>query len=147
MIVLKSGMAVAGIAVAPQLLSSCSSEPKFKISLAEWSLHRALGNKLLDNLEFPVKAKRDFGITAVEYVSIFFKDYVTDPKYLAELKRTTDYHAVTNVLIMVDGEGNLGESTGEGRLKTVENHMKWVDAAKFLGCHSIRVNAGGSGSP
>lgn len=143
----KSGMAAAGVAVAPGLLSSCSSEPRFKISLAEWSLHRALGGKMLDNLEFPVKAKRDFGITAVEYVSIFFKDYVTDPKYLTELKRITDYHGVTNVLIMVDGEGNLGEPTEEGRIKTVENHMKWVDAAEFLGCHSIRVNAGGSGTP
>jgi len=144
---LKSGLAITGMAIAPNLLSSCSTEPRFKISLAEWSLHRALGGKMLDNLEFPVKAKRDFGITAVEYVSSFFADYVTDPKYLAELKRITDYHAVANLLIMVDGEGNLGETTEAGRLKTVENHYKWVDAAKFLGCHSIRVNAGGSGTP
>jgi len=30
----------------------------------------------------------------------------------------------------------------------VENHHKWAEAAKFLGCHSIRVNAatGGAGS-
>lgn len=145
--VVKSGLAVAGLAAVPGLLASCNSGPRFKISLAEWSLHRALGDKMLDNLEFPVKAKRDFGITAVEYVSSFFKDYVQDPKYLAELKRTSDYHGVTNVLIMVDGEGNLGEATEEGRLKTVENHVKWVDAAQFLGCHSIRVNAGGEGSP
>ncbi|MCX6225093.1 MAG: sugar phosphate isomerase/epimerase [Bacteroidia bacterium] len=144
---IKSGLAAAGIAATPAVLSSCSSEPRLKISLAEWSLHRALGGKMLDNLEFPVKAKRDFGITAVEYVSSFFADYVQDPKYLAELKRITDYHAVTNLLIMVDGEGDLGESTNEGRLKTAENHIKWVDAAQFLGCHSIRVNAGGSGSP
>jgi L-ribulose-5-phosphate 3-epimerase len=143
----KTGIAAAGIAVAPSVIQACSSEPRFKISLAEWSLHRALGGKMLDNLEFPVKAKRDFGITAVEYVSVFFADYVTDPKYLTELKRITDYHGITNVLIMVDGEGNLGEPTAEGRLKTVENHMKWVDAAQFLGCHSIRVNAGGPGTP
>lgn len=145
--VLKSGLAAAAIAVAPKMLSSCSSGPRFKISLAEWSLHRALGDKMLDNLEFPVKAKRDFGITAVEYVSSFFADYVTDPKYLTELKRITDYHAVANLLIMVDGEGDLGETTEAGRLKTVENHVKWVDAAQFLGCHSIRVNAGGTGTP
>lgn len=144
--VLRSGIAVAGVAVVPGLVSACSNEPRFKISLAEWSLHRTLGDKMLDNLEFPVKAKRDFGITAVEYVSSFFSDFVTDPKYLAELKRISDYHGVTNVLIMVDGEGDLGEPTEEGRIKTVENHMKWVDAAQALGCHSIRVNAGGQGS-
>lgn len=145
--VLKSGLAATAMAVAPAFLSSCNSEPRFKISLAEWSLHLALGGKMLDNLEFPVKAKRDFGITAVEYVSSFFADYVMDPKYLTELKRISDYHAVRNLLIMVDGEGDLGESTEEGRLKTVENHVKWVDAAQFLGCHSIRVNAGGTGTP
>jgi len=139
-------MAAAGLVAAPQLLNSCQGEPRFKISLAEWSLHKALYGNMLDNLEFPVKAKRDFGITAVEYVSVFFNQLEQDPKYLGELKRITDYHGVTNVLIMVDGEGNLGEDTEEGRNKTVENHMKWVDAAKFLGCHSIRVNAGGPGS-
>jgi sugar phosphate isomerase/epimerase len=140
-------MTAAGLAAAPGFMASCSSEPRFKISLAEWSLHKALSSNMLDNLEFPVKAKRDFGITAVEYVSTFFADYVLDQKYLTELKRISDYHAVKNLLIMVDGEGDLGEPTHEGRMKTAENHIKWVDAAQFLGCHSIRVNAGGKGSP
>jgi sugar phosphate isomerase/epimerase len=126
-------------------MTSCSKGPRFQISLAEWSLHRQLTGNMLDNLEFPVKAKRDFGITAVEYVSTFFNDLEQDPKYLAELKRITEYHGVKNVLIMVDGEGELGADTPEGREKTVENHKKWVDAAEYLGCHSIRVNAGGPG--
>jgi sugar phosphate isomerase/epimerase len=143
--VIKSGITATGLAMAPGMLQSCSSEPRFQISLAQWSLHRALSGGMLDNLEFPVKAKRDFGINAVEYVSTFFNDLEQDPKYLTELKRITDYHKVTNVLIMVDGEGDLGADTPEGRDKTVENHQKWVDAAKFLGCHSIRVNAGGPG--
>ena len=140
-----TGIAAAGLAVMPGGLLSCSSEPRFQISLAQWSLNRALFGKMLDNLEFPVKAKRDFGITAVEYVSTFFKDLEQDPKYLAELKRITDYHGVRNVLIMVDGEGELGADTPEARTKTVEKHQKWVNAASYLGCHSIRVNAGGPG--
>ncbi|MFH0761498.1 MAG: sugar phosphate isomerase/epimerase family protein [Bacteroidota bacterium] len=145
--VIKSGITVAGLTAAPGLISSCNSGPRFRISLAEWSLHRTLGDKMMDNLEFPIRAKRDFGITAVEYVSTFFDDLEQDPKYLAELKRITNYHGITNVLIMVDGEGELGSDTAEGRAKTVENHIKWVDAAKYLGCHSIRVNAGGPGTP
>ena len=144
--VTRSAVAAAGLSVAPGLLSACSREPRFKISLAEWSLHKALFGNMLDNLEFPVKAKRDFGITAVEYVSVFFNQLEQDPNYLGELKRITDYHGITNVLIMVDGAGNLGEDTEEGRDKTVENHVKWVEAARFLGCHSIRVNAGGPGT-
>jgi sugar phosphate isomerase/epimerase len=145
--IIKSGFTAAGLAAAPGLLSSCHSGPRFRISLAEWSLHRTLEEKMTDNLEFPIRAKRDFGITAVEYVSTFFEGLQQDPKYLAELKRITNYHGITNVLIMVDGEGELGADTPEGRTKTIENHMKWVDVAEYLGCHSIRVNAGGPGTP
>ncbi len=141
-----SAVVSAALATSPMLFNSCGkAEPWFQISLAQWSLHRALQGNMLDNFEFPVKAKRDFGITAVEYVSSFFGHHEVNPNYLAELKRITDYHGVTNVLIMVDGEGELGALNPERRAEAVENHYKWVDAARFLGCHSIRVNAAGEG--
>lgn len=118
----------------------------FKISLAEWSLHKMLFDKKLDNLDFPAKAKNDFGINAVEYVNQFFKDKAKDTAYLTELKKRTDDLGVTNVLIMIDGEGFLGSTDAKERMKAVENHYQWVEAAKFLGCHSIRVNAYGKGT-
>ncbi|MBT1704664.1 sugar phosphate isomerase/epimerase [Fulvivirgaceae bacterium PWU20] len=123
-----------------------SKELFFKISLAQWSLHKALFAKEFDNLDFPVKAKNEFGITNVEYVNQFFKDKAKDEKYLAELKKRCDDNGVTSVLIMCDGEGELADLDAKKRQKTVENHYKWVDAAKFLGCHSIRVNAFGIGT-
>lgn len=46
---------------------------------------------------------------------------------------------------MIDGEGGLGDTDAAKRKEAVENHYKWVDAAKFMGCHSIRVNAHGVG--
>lgn len=117
-----------------------------EISLAQWSLHKALFDKKLDNLDFPIVAKRDYGISVVEYVNQFFKDKAKDEKYLAELlKRCTD-NGVRNHLIMCDGEGSLGSTNDKERLTAVENHYKWVDAAKFLGCATIRVNAHGEGS-
>ncbi|HLT75068.1 MAG TPA: sugar phosphate isomerase/epimerase family protein [Ohtaekwangia sp.] len=118
----------------------------FKISLAEWSLNKALFGGQLTNLDFPAKAKNDFGVSAVEYVNQFFKDKAKDQAYLAELKKRCDDNGVTSVLIMCDGEGNLGELDKNKRNEAVENHKKWVEAAKFLGCHSIRVNAYGEGS-
>jgi len=119
------------------------AKPKpFKISLAQWSLHKKIGQKKLDNLDFAKEAKEKFGIEAVEYVNQFFKDKAKDETYLAEMKKRTSDLGVTNVLIMVDGEGDLGDIDEQKRTKTVENHYKWVDAAKYLGCHSIRVNAG-----
>jgi sugar phosphate isomerase/epimerase len=118
----------------------------FKISLAEWSLHKSLFDNKFTNLDFPLKAKNDFGITAVEYVNQFFKDKANDQTYLSELKKRCDDNGVTSVLIMCDGEGNLGEIDKKKRQTAVDNHKKWVDAAKFLGCHSIRVNAYGEGT-
>ncbi|MBT3242736.1 MAG: sugar phosphate isomerase/epimerase [Bacteroidetes bacterium] len=142
----KAGIAGAGLAAAPGLITGCSSEPWFQISLAQWSLHREHFSKRLKLLDFPSKAKQTFGITAVEYVSTFFEGWEIDDKYVAELKRITDYHGITNVLIMVDGEGSLGAADKKERAEAVKNHHKWVEVAKFLGCHSIRVNARGSGS-
>jgi sugar phosphate isomerase/epimerase len=123
-----------------------SKEMFFKISLAEWSLHKALFAKKITNLDFPSIAKNEFGIDAIEYVNQFFKDKANDKTYLAELKNRCNDEGVHSLLIMCDGEGELGHSEDTKRNTAVANHFKWVEAAKYLGCHSIRVNAGGSGT-
>lgn len=120
----------------------------FKISLAQWSLHRRLFGKQepkMDNLEFAAAA-RGYGIDAVEYVNQFFKDKARDKNYLAEMKKRETDNGITAVLIMCDGEGHLGDPDGNKRNKAVENHYKWLEAAKYLGCHSIRVNAHSEGT-
>lgn len=120
--------------------------PLFKISLAEWSFHRALQSKKLDHLDFAAIARKDFGIEAVEYVNSFFKDKAADAAYLAEMKKRCADNGVTSVLIMCDGEGYLGDPDEKKRAEAVSNHHKWADAARTLGCHAIRVNAHSSGS-
>ena len=87
----------------------------FKISLAEWSLHRALFAGKMTNLDFPAKAKNDFGIDAVEYVNQFFKDKARDKAYLADLKKRCDDNGVRSLLIMCDGEGWLGDADPKKR--------------------------------
>ena len=124
-----------------------AAAPLFRISLAEWSLHRTIFASKLDNLDFPRAAKQQFGIDAVEYVNQFFKDKAKDAAYLADLAKRAKDEGVTNVLIMCDGLGNLGDPDAAARTKVIENHFPWVEAAKRLGCHSIRVNAGSKGSP
>jgi L-ribulose-5-phosphate 3-epimerase len=124
-----------------------TKEP-FKISLAQWSLHKRLSGRIepkLDNLEF-AKTAKEFGINAVEYVNQFFKDKAKDTEYLAEMKKRAEDNGVKSLLIMCDGEGNLGDPDDNERTKAVQNHYKWVEAANFLGCHSIRVNAYSKGS-
>jgi sugar phosphate isomerase/epimerase len=120
--------------------------PKFKISLAQWSLHRTLRRGKLEHLEFPAFTKKEFGITAVEYVNQFFKDKAQNQVYLKELKSRASDAGVNNLLIMIDGEGALGDRDDVERKKAVENHYPWVEAARFLGCHSIRVNARSEGT-
>jgi sugar phosphate isomerase/epimerase len=121
-------------------------QPRFKISLAEWSFHRALGKGEMTNLDFPGIAKTKYNLDAVEYVSSFFKGKSEDTQYLTSLKDSCTKYGVNSLLIMVDGEGNLADTSASARQKAVENHYKWVKAAKFLGCHSIRVNAAGRGT-
>jgi sugar phosphate isomerase/epimerase len=145
---LKRSAVTGGALFLPQLTSADhhkKSKPLFDLSLAEWSLHRTLRSKKMTNLDFPRVTKEKFGITAVEYVNQFFKDKAADQKYLTELKTRCDDLGVSSLLIMIDGEGHLGEAEESRRQKVIDNHKKWVEAAKFLGCHSIRVNAHGIG--
>jgi sugar phosphate isomerase/epimerase len=141
-----SAAALGSAAVVDRLAGADEKEPLYRLSLAEWSLHRTLREGKLDNLDFAKTAKNDYGIEAIEYVNQFFKDKASDKNYLGELKGRAQDHGVKTLLIMIDGEGELGDADEAKRKQAVENHYKWVEAAKFLGCHSIRVNAASSGS-
>ncbi|NBA74306.1 TIM barrel protein [Emticicia sp. ODNR4P] len=153
---LKTFAAASGVmAFAPEMLAASEAGKKlfFEISLAEWSLHKAIFGGQMTNLDFPVKARKDFGIGIVEYVNTCFKSSTKDFKengkdsaYLKELLMRCNDNGVKNHLIMCDAEGDMGDSDEKKRLQTVDNHKKWVEAAKFLGCKTIRVNAGGKGS-
>src|SRR5690606_30203711 len=129
-------------------------EPFFKISLAQWSLNEPFESGEIDPMDFPEMA-RERGFEGVEYVSqLYMKKYVNaeDPKaafqaMLDTLKAKSQEFKLQNVLIMVDEEGDLASSNETKRNQAVENHKKWVDAAQFLGCHSIRVNLFGSEDP
>ena len=148
-------------------LSSATSRPKFEISLAQWSLHRSFYGTLpagvdrsallrsdpdsalrgsIRPLDFPLIARRDYGLTGVEYVNTFMFGHADDEAYLKELRTRADGEGVTSVLIMCDLEGALGDPDSEVRAQAVENHVRWLRAAASLGCHAIRVNAQSRGS-
>jgi L-ribulose-5-phosphate 3-epimerase len=120
--------------------------PPFRISLAEWSLHRALQAGELEHLDFAPLARLSYGIEGAEFVNRFFECKAKDPAYLKEMKRRADDAGVACLLIMVDGEGPLAAGDAAERARAIENHRKWLEAAAFLGCHSVRVNVNGSGS-
>jgi L-ribulose-5-phosphate 3-epimerase len=142
------------VAMLLTLLLACKSKqttnettmPPLKISLAQWSIHRALEAGTLKAEDFPAIAKNDFGITAVEYVNQFYVAHATDKLFWQGMRAKADSLGVKSLLIMVDNEGDLGNPDSVQRRQAVQNHFKWVDAAKILGCHSIRINAFGEGS-
>jgi len=131
-------------ALAP--LVQAQTKPLFDISLAQWSLNRMFFDKELDALDFPAFARSEFDIGAVEYVNQFFMDKAEDSAWLAQLQQRCSDNGVQSVLLMCDREGNLGDPDAAARTQAVENHYKWANAAQFLGCHSIRVNAQSAGS-
>jgi sugar phosphate isomerase/epimerase len=138
--------ASAALAAAPAAFAATRPHQVFKISLAQWSLHKAFFGKKLDPLNFAKIAKDDYGIEGVEYVNQFYKDKKADGAYLSDLKKVATDNGVKSVLIMCDGEGALGDADEKKRAQAVDNHKRWVEWAKFLGCHSIRVNAQSSGT-
>lgn len=146
---LKTTAALAAVSAAQPAVrlaaaDKAGAKEKFKIGLAQWSLNKGFfkraGVAPLDNLDF-AKIARSVGIDGIEYVNQMFKDKAKDEAYLGEMKRRAAGEGVKSLLIMVDGEGSLGAPQEAARAKTIENHVKWLEAAQFLGCHSIRVNA------
>ena len=151
---LKQSLAAAGVlAVSP--LYSLKADPRsgIEFSLAEWSLHRTIREGKLDHLDFPARA-RDFGISAVEYVNglfggtrMNFKEAARNSAYLNELLKRSKDAGVVNHLLMIDSEGSLALPKDKPRLRAVENHRKWLEAAQLLGCKTVRVNLHGKGDP
>ena len=123
----------------------------YDISLAQWSIRKLHQGKepgadKLDPLDFAVYAKNTCGIGGIEYVNSFYFGKEGDEAYFNELKKRADGEGVDSVLIMCDRCGTVGDPNAAKRLQTVEKHLPWMQAAQQLGCHSIRVNAGSSGS-
>jgi L-ribulose-5-phosphate 3-epimerase len=127
-------------------LQSGSSKEPFLISLAEWSLNKTLRAGKMTNLDFPRVAKRDFNIDCIEFVDQFFADKAQDMSYLRELKTRAEGEGVKMGLIMIDTTGDFGAAEKADRDKAIEKTFPWIDAAKFLGCHTVRINARGPGS-
>ena len=140
----------AGAAMLPSF--AAAGDKRFQISLAQWSLHRALKGGQLDPLDWPRYTKEKFGIDALEHVNQFFAEgdrakdrHGLQPKpqaHFDDLKKRISDLGMRSVLIMCDGVGNLGDPDDARRTDAVEGHYTWLDTAAFLGCHSIRVNAG-----
>ncbi len=150
----KTLMGAGVIILAPSLNPVAPKKSKLKISLAEWSLHRAIRDGKIDHLDFPLIARRDYDISAVEYVNglfggtkMDFKEAAKNKAYLTELLKRSKDAGVFNHLLMVDDEGPLALPDDKVRLAAVEDHKKWIEAAKFLGCLTVRVNLHGDGNP
>ena len=144
------------IGMVPGMLNACTCTGKmfFSISLAQWSLNRyfkrwtdeGYTDGEADPLDFPAITRNEFGIEGLEYVNTFYFEKINEAGYLSELKNRSESEGMKNLLIMVDAEGQLGDPDEASRKQSVSNHYRWVEAAKFLGCHSIRVNAGSEGT-
>ena len=137
---------IAGSLISNPIFAYRGQDPFFEIGLAQWSLNKSLKSGKIDNLDFARIAREKFDIGVVEYVNQFFINKAKNKKYLSEMLNISEDNGIINNLIMIDSEGNLGDTNKRKRLKAINNHKKWVEAAKFIGCSHIRVNAAGNGS-
>jgi len=137
-----SAIGATALATTP-LFANCTREKELKISLAQWSLHRSFRNGDLDPVDFASIAMEKYKIHAIEYVNGLYPDKGSDESFWKEMKTRSADAGVKNLVLMVDDEGDLGAASEKKRLQSVENHYKWVNAAKLLACPTMRVNAFG----
>jgi sugar phosphate isomerase/epimerase len=142
--------AAAGMGLASSLPSFLHAERSkelfFQIALSQFSFAGEFWTKQLDNLDFAAKSK-ELGIRGLDYCSMFFADKAKDTAYLNEMKKRAADAGCYNLRIMIDNEGVLGDLDQTKRVKAIENHYKWMDAAAIIGCPMIRVNVEGEGDP
>ena len=135
----------------PVAMDDDTKTPFFKLSLAQWSINKMIRQDGVDPYTFAEKAKA-WGFTGLEYVSgLYYPELEKEgfsneamQQFVERNNAEAKKHGLENVLIMVDGQGNLAAADQAERDAAVENHHKWVDAANAMGCHSIRVNLNGS---
>ena len=148
-----AGVSTLGLAFPVPIFSS-EKAAKNKISLAQWSMNRSFFSGKKDAHDFAVYAG-NMGFAGVEFVNQFYFDQLkngtTSSKNVSSLAKTLNLRAkdnnITNVLIMVDLEGNLADSSSKEIKTAIEQHKKWVELAAEIGCHSIRVNLSGEKDP
>lgn len=130
--------------------STSMKAPFFKLSLAQWSIHKMIQDDGLNPFEFAAKAKA-WGFEGLEYVSQLYPKTLEKPNgidlFVKESKLRSVDQGMENLIIMVDHEGDLALTDNKMRDQAVENHKKWMDAAAALGCHSIRINLFGTNNP
>ena len=141
-----TALASCALAGLPAMSRAARSHRAYSIALAQWSLHRTIRKGELDTLSFPKHTRERYAIDAIELVNTFFVNEARNTAYLTDLKKRADDHGVEILLIMCDGVGALGAPDTTKRGDAVDGHVRWLEAAAALGCHSIRVNAESSGT-
>ncbi|MBW3542973.1 MAG: sugar phosphate isomerase/epimerase [Planctomycetes bacterium] len=141
-----AGLAAGAALWASSPLIASDKKPLFRISCTEYSLHRTIDKGELAHLDYAAFVKDTFGIEGIEYWNRPFATKAEDKDYILDMRKRSDDAGVEATCILIDGEGNLGDPDEAKRVQAVDNHKKWVVAAKLLGCESIRVNARSSGS-
>ena len=134
--------------LAPNLFAKKIDKSKMDIGLQMYSFAPLIMQGKFDLLGFPDLVKNTYGINGAEYWSIPFMGRENDRDFLNDLKRRSDDNGVDNLIILVDdidiktmqSGPSLASSNKNDRDTAIDYHKKWVDVAKNIGCHSIRIN-------
>lgn len=133
--------------------AEAESQSEVKLSLAQWSLHKAIRSGEMSPYDFARQAS-ELGFSGLEYVNQLYNDVFTAEdksaavaEFVAKNNVLAAEYGLTNVLIMIDGEGALSTSDADARAEAIENHKLWIDAASEMGCSAVRLNLYGEKDP
>ena len=119
-----AALVLPAIALAPELLAKKGKRlNRFQIGIQEYTFHRWLGSGKLKHLDYPALAKKELGITHIEYWNRPFGGKHTDKKYVGELAKRTTGEGMKNVLLKMSEQEltynvqeNFGPFLGEVKL-------------------------------
>lgn len=130
------------------ILANNLSKKKLDIALQIYSFAPLLLKGNFNLLDFPKIVRETYDMNGAEHWSIAFLGKENDKKYLSELKSRSNDNQIDNLIILVDNIDistmksgpSLASSIKTERSSAIDFHKKWVEVAKKIGCHSIRVN-------
>ena len=130
------------------LISNHYSKKNLDIALQVYSFAPELLQGKFQILDFPRIIRNDYNISGAEYWSIAFLGKEKDNEFIKSLRNNSKEFGVDNLIILVDNIDiqtmksgpSLASSIKTERDSAIDFHKQWVEVAKEIGCHSIRVN-------
>ncbi|MEZ5570404.1 MAG: TIM barrel protein [Halioglobus sp.] len=131
---------VAAGALVPRPTLAAEYSPK--LGVAQWTFNSKFLSGEFSTALFPKYVHDNFGVNTIEWASTLLPNPNSTAQYKAIVDACRNYGMHSHALL-VDGPA-LGVSGSARRNHAIDFYKPWIEAAHYLDCKYLRVNAWGS---